>query len=90
MLLRSLLNLTELLPTNLNATFTNHNDKGNCLGKWSLKKVYFDQSSTFEKLVKEKGHYLFIIRISKVYLLKFTNFINGLSPNIVESVFHLK
>ena len=66
------------------------NDKFNCLHEWSLRTVYSDQSSTFEELLE--GDQTFSIHRKNIQSLftEIYNFLNGISPDMINSVFHLK
>ena len=66
------------------------NDKFNCLHEWSLRTVYSDQSSTFEEL--QEGDKTFYIHRKNIQSLSIEvyNFRNCLSPDMINSVFHLK
>ena len=66
------------------------NDKINCLHEWSLRIVYSDQSSTFEELLE--GDKTFSIHRKNIQSLfiEIYNFLNGLSPDMINSVIHLK
>ena len=66
------------------------NNKINCLHERSLRIAYSNQSSTFEKLLK--GDKTFSIHRKNIQNLSIEiyNFLNGLSSDMINSVFYLK
>ena len=66
------------------------NNKINCLHERSLRIVYSDQKSTFEELLE--GDKTFSIHRKNIQSLSIEvfNFLNGLSPDMINSVFHVK
>ena len=69
------------------------NNKINCLHERSLRIVYSDQSSTFEELLeRDISGKTFSIHHKNIQSLaiEIYKFVNGLSPEIMSSVFNLK
>ena len=66
------------------------NNKINCLHEQPLRIVHADQSSTFEELLE--GDKTFSIHRKNIHSLSIEiyNFLNGLSPDMFNSVFHFK
>ena len=64
------------------------NNKINFLHERSLRIVYSDQSSTFEKLIE--GDKTFFIHHKNIQSLSIEiyNFLNGLSSDMINSVFY--
>ena len=56
----------------------------------SLRIIYSDQNSTFEALLE--GDKTFSIHRKNIqsFSIEIYNFLNGLSPDMINSVFHLK
>ena len=56
----------------------------------SLRIIYSDQNSTFEALLE--GDKTFSIHRKNIqsFSIEIYNFLNGLSPDMISSVFHLK
>ena len=52
--------------------------------------VYSDQSSTFEELLEGDKTFSIHRKNSQSLSIKIYNFLNGLSPDMINSVFHLK
>ena len=56
----------------------------------SLKIVYSDQSSTFEELLERDKTFSIHHKNIQSLAIETCKFVNGLSPEIMKSVFHLK
>ena len=65
------------------------NNKINRLHDRSLRIVYSDQSSKFEKLLERDGAFSIHLRNIQSLAIEIYKFVNGLSPEIMNSVFHL-
>ena len=65
------------------------NNKINRLHERSLRIVYSDQSSTFEELLEKDGTFSIHLRNIQSLAIEIYKFVNGLSPEIMNSVFHL-
>ena len=66
------------------------NNKINHLHERSLRIVYSDQSSTFEELLERDKTFSIHHKNIKSLAIEIYKFVNGLSPEIMNSVFHLK
>ena len=65
-------------------------NKINYLHEQSLRIVYSDQSSTFEELPeRDKTFSIHHKNVQSLYIEVY-NFLNGLSPDMINSMFHLK
>ena len=66
------------------------NNKINRLHERSLRIVYSDQSSTFEELLERDKTFSIHHKNIQSLAIETCKFVNGLSPEIMKSVFHLK
>ena len=66
------------------------NNKINCLHERSLRIVYSDPRSTFEELLEEDKTFSIHRKNIQSLSIEVFNFLNGLSPDMINSVFHLK
>ena len=66
------------------------NNKINRLHEQSLRIVYSDQSSTFEELLERDKTFSIHHKNIQSLAIEIYKFVNGLSPEIINSVFHLK
>ena len=68
----------------------NMNNKINRLHKRSLRIVYSDQSSTFEELLERDKTFSIGHKNIQSLAIEIYKFVNGLSSEIMNSVFYLK
>ena len=68
----------------------NMNNKINRLHKRSLRIVYSDQSSTFEELLERDKTFSIHHKNIQSLAIEIYKFVNGLSSEIMNSVFYLK
>ena len=66
------------------------NDKINRLHERSLRIVYSDQSSTFEELLEKDKTFSIHHKNIQILAIEIYKFMNGLSPEIMNSVFNLR
>ena len=66
------------------------NNKINRLPERSLRIVYSDQSSTFEELLEKYETFSIYHKNIQSLAIEIYKFVNGLSPEIMNSLFHLK
>ena len=66
------------------------NKKINCLYEWSLRIAYSDQSSTFEELLERDETFSIHHKHKQRLAIEIYKFVNDLSPEIMDNVFHLK
>ena len=66
------------------------NNKINRLHERSLRIVYSDQSSTFEELLERDKTFSIHHKNIQSLAIEIYKFVNGLSPEIMNSVFNLK
>ena len=66
------------------------NNKINRLQERSLRIVYSDQNSTFEELLERDKIFSIHHKNIQNLAIEIYKFVNGLYPEIMESVFHLK
>ena len=66
------------------------NKKINRLHERSLRIVYFDQRLTFEELLERDKTFSIHHKNIQSLAIEIYKFVNGLSPKIMNSVFHLK
>ena len=70
--------------------FPTMNNKINRLQERSLRIVYSDQNSTFEELLERDKIFSIHHKNIQNLAIEIYKFVNGLYPEIMESVFHLK
>ena len=78
-----------MLPTYLDVTFAK-NSKINCHHELSLRIVQFDKSSTFEELLERDKIFSVYHKNIQSLAIEMYKFVNGLSPEIMSSIFHVK
>ena len=78
-----------MLPTYLDLTFAK-NSKINCHHELSLRIVQFDKSSTFEELLERDKIFSVYHKNIQSLAIEMYKFVNGLSPEIMSSIFHVK
>ena len=66
------------------------NNKINCLHERSFRIVYSDHSSTFEELLERDKTFFIHQKNIQSLAIEIYKFVNGLSPEIMNSVFNLK
>ena len=66
------------------------NNKINRLPERSFRIVYSDQSSTFEELLEKYETFSIYHKNIQSLAIEIYKFVNGLSPEIMNSLFHLK
>ena len=66
------------------------NNKINCLHERSLRIIYSDQSSTFEEILERDKTFSILHKNIQSLAIEIYKLVNGLSPEIMKRVFHLK